>query len=470
MAIGIVAHGVYVPWHRLGLESRGWTGRGERSVANFDEDSITMAVAAANNCLSDLDQKEIGALYFASSTSPYKEKSAATLVAAAADLKPSITTADFSSSLRAGTTALKAAVDAVKAGSEKRVLITTGEVRYGKLGSKFDATLGDGAAAFLIGDSRVIAEIEDFYSISQEVYDTWRTNEDSYLQTWEDRWTVEEGYFKVLPEVVSQLMVRSNLTPKDFTKLVLYAPNARRHTEMARRIGFDPAEQVQDPLFGSLGNTGSAFALMILSAALEEARGGDRILLANCGNGADGLVLKVTDEIEKIRARRGMKRYLQSKKIIDDYQAYIRWRGLADYTPGARRPAPSMPSPSALLREVSRNIRFYGSKCKRCGYSQYPPQRVCTRCHTRDEYEDYPFADKKATVFTYAMDYLTPNLDPPLVITVADFAGGGRALLETTDRDMNQYKIGSPLEMSFRKLYTTGSIANYFWKCMPVRE
>ena len=48
---GIIAHGAYVPRFRLGPDTLGWTASTERAAANFDEDSVTMAVAAGLDCL-----------------------------------------------------------------------------------------------------------------------------------------------------------------------------------------------------------------------------------------------------------------------------------------------------------------------------------------------------------------------------------------------------------------------------------
>ena len=104
--IGIIAYGVYVPLHRLGPETTGWYGRGEKAIANYNEDSITMAVAAGMNCLDGIDRNKIDGLFFASTTSPYKEKQSAVLVATALDLRRDILTSDFTNSLRAGTIAL----------------------------------------------------------------------------------------------------------------------------------------------------------------------------------------------------------------------------------------------------------------------------------------------------------------------------------------------------------------------------
>ena len=67
------------------------------------------------------------------------------------------------------------------------------------------------------------------------------------------------------------------------------------------------------------------------------------------------------------------------------------------------------------------------------------------------------------------MDNLGPTPDPPLVVAIIDFDGGGRAYSIMTDRDVNKLEIGMPVEMTFRKFYTSEGIHNYFWKCMPVK-
>ena len=97
---GITAYGAYVPLHRLSRAeiARAWGGRaapGERSVASYDEDSLTMAIAAAWDCLRGVDAGTVGAVYFASTTAPYREKQAAATIAAVLGLPQEVATADF---------------------------------------------------------------------------------------------------------------------------------------------------------------------------------------------------------------------------------------------------------------------------------------------------------------------------------------------------------------------------------------
>lgn len=466
--VGITSYGAYVPLWRLGKETADWRAPGERSMASFDEDSITMAVAAGINCLGDMDRKTVDGLIFASTTSPYAEKQAATTVSLGVDLRRDITTLDCTDTLRAGTTAMRAAIDAVKAGSAGKVLVTVSDVPMGGPRSPVEANSGDGAAAFLFGNTDVAVEVLDSYAIADEIIDIWRPEGDAIKATWEDRFCLEEGYARNVKEAATAMMQKAELTPKDFAKAVYYAPDARRHREMARTLGFAP-EAVQDPLFGTVGSAGAAHVPMMLAAALEEARPGDKILLVSYGNGADAYVLQVTDHIEKTRGRRGIKAYVASKKILPEYNAYLQWRGLFTPDTGVRRPPLLPPSAPAVLRERDWNLRLHGAKCNNCGCVQHPPQRVCTKCHAKDNFEPVRFSDKRGELFTYAMDYIAGSVDVPLVVSVVNFEGGGRMVCTMTDRDITEIKVGMPLEMSFRKLFHIGGINNYFWKCTPIR-
>ncbi|MFC1949511.1 hydroxymethylglutaryl-CoA synthase family protein [Chloroflexota bacterium] len=467
---GIVSYGAYIPLRRLGEGTQGWRFPAEKAVAYYDEDSITMAVAAGINCVDDIDRGTVDGLYFASTTGPYKEKLAATTVALAVDLRSDIITMDCVDSLRSGTGALKMAMDTVKAGSARQVMVTASDCRLGPPRSEFDQTFGDGAASFLIGDENVAATIEDSYSYSNELLDIWRADTSRYIHSWEDRWVQDEGYLKVLPLVVGEFFKRSGLTPKDITKAVFYGHNPRRHAEMGKKLGFQP-EQIQDPLFSTVGNTGAASAMMMLIAALEDAKPGDTILCASYGDGADVLLLKVTDKIAGLKNKKGIKYNLKHKMIFPSYEMYLGFHHQSGEDPeGGVGPAAS-----AVARERCAIYPLHGSKCNVCGTVQFPPQRICTNCRAKDNSEPIRLSDKKARVFTRVLDYQAdvPGFDQPGVDTLIDWECGGRALFPMTDKDASspeKVPIGMEIEMTFRKIRVGGGIYHYFWKCMPLRE
>lgn len=457
---GILSYGAYVPLRRLSTGAQS-----EKSVANWDEDSLTMAVAAATDCLGDIDRKTVDGLYFATTTPPYGEKLAATTAAWVTDLRTDILTADITDSLRAGTAALRMATDAVKAGSAESILVTASDLRTGT--GNMNNSFGDGAAALLIGEGDFIASIESSYSLNNELLDVWRASGVRTIRSWEDRFVFEEGYLKVVPQAVNGFLEKSGISLKDITKAVFYGPDSRRHRQLAGILGLK-LEQVQDPLFDRLGNTGTPFSLMLLIAALEDARPGDTILLVNYGDGADVLLLKVTDKIKDIRDKWGIKRSLAARMPMRNAGEYAAIRDFANSDPESFGGA----SASVIARERDAIYALHGVKCLTCGTVQYPPQRICTHCHTRDNFEPYRFADKKGRVFTYTLKYDgdIPAFARPEVDTMVDFEGGGRALFGMTDMIADEVKVGMDVEMSFRTLGAGGGIRNYFWRCMPPRE
>jgi len=161
--VGITSVAAYIPVYRLTRDKiAGFWGtrglKGEKAVAKYDEDSLTMAVAATANFMKR--NQQVGSLFFATTTPPYREKQAATIITAASDLPRETRTADFTDSLRAATIAMNSAIDAVQSGAAKNVLIAASDCRIGRGKSEFEQLLGDGAAALTIGNSDLIANKE----------------------------------------------------------------------------------------------------------------------------------------------------------------------------------------------------------------------------------------------------------------------------------------------------------------------
>jgi len=469
--IGITAYGTYIPLWRIRRDLISVGKTGEKAVASFDEDSITMAVAAADNCLADMDRQSIDGLFFASTTSPYKEKLISTIIAAALDLPRDILTADFTNSLRSGTIAMKSAMDSVSAGSAKQILVVVADCRLGAPGSDYEHNCGDGAAAFIIGGQDVVASLEGFHSTFSEIMDVWRADGDPFIRNGEERFVQSQGYQKVVPPTITRLMKQKNLTPKDFAKAIVNGSASRRQRDICRTLGFDPKMQVQDGLFDTVGNTGAALTPMLLAYALEQAKPNQLFLAASYGDGCDAFVLKTTKLVENPRNNKmSVEDQLAAKRMVPDYKTYLEWRGLLTIQ-RLTRPLVAPISVSALWRDQHFILPFHGGKCQVCGTVQYPPQRVCTKCHTKDKFDAVRLAGKRGTVFTYSMDYLSSGLEPPpVVITVFDFEGGGRALLMMTDRDLGEVKVGMPVQMTFRRYFSHEGIHNYIWKTMPVRS
>lgn len=472
--VGITSYGAYVPYNRMSRTSLsemwgGVSGRGERSVAYFDEDAVTMNVAAAMDCIEERNSKEIDGLYVASTTPPYMEKQCASIIAAALGLRKDVSTQDFSGSLRCGTGALHAAMNAVIAGSATNALVCASDVRLGFPKGENERIIGDGAGALLVGTENVIASIEAYHTVFDDVVDTWRSDRDRFVRTWEARFVRDCGYGRVVLEAISGALEKYGLRPESFSKVVLPAQNQKLANSIAKKAGFNVEKQVQPLIDTSVGHTGSALASMLLTMALDEANSGDTILLANYGDGCDIFVLKVTEKIADFKRGRTLNDQLKSKRMIS-YDKYIRWRELMTIDPPARPPADqTRPSAVALWRDQGFGHSLCGVKCKNCGTPQYPPQRVCYSCREKDRFDVYRFADKKAKITSFSHDMLSASLDPPTTVCAVDFIGGGRIMCDMTDRDPEAIQVDMPVEMTFRRLFYGAGFYTYWWKCRPVR-
>lgn len=471
---GIISIGAHVPIHRLSRAdiARNWEARGlpgERAVANYDEDSLTMAVAAARNCLKNV-AKKVDALYFATTTAPYLEKQSAALMAAVLSFSE-IQTMDFSNSLRSGSSAIGAALNAINSGAVDTVLVCAADMRLFNPKSYHEMFCGDGAVAFLLGKEDLIAEIEWFDSYSDEIQDVWRIESERFIRTAEDRFVQDFGYARVVRNSVSKSLKKHNAAPDSFNKVCGNFTDPKAIGKVIAKLGFKPEEQLQADLNQSVGDTGVAMALMNAVQALENASAGQAILVAAYGNGCDVLSIRSTDNISSFPFGRKIGSQVEQKIPMSSYNKYLIWRGLVDVAQTPRPPlSERQPTPSAQWREVKAELVLNGTRCKECGTPQYPPQRVCMICKAKDKMEPYSFNRVPAKAVTFSNDYIMETLDCPVTTTVVDFEGGGRMICDMTDRKLEEVAVGMDLEMTFRKLYSVGGINNYWWKCTPLRQ
>lgn len=466
---GIIAFGAYVPRYRISREviARQWglpSMGGERAVANYDEDSLTMAAEAGLTCLAGQPTQDIGGLYFATTSSPYREKQGATTIATIADLSREIRTADFTDTLRAGTTAMIAALDAIGSGSAQKVLVTAGDCRMGEPDSPEEQLFGDGAGAVLLGKENGIAEVLGTYTLMDEFTGSWRTEDRHFIQGFPGGFDVKYGYSRVMGEVLPAVYKKFGISPKEIAKAVIYAPNPRALTGLAKQAGFDPKSQLQDTLFGQVGDTGAAAPLMMLAATLEEAKPGDKILLLSYGEGSDALLFQVTPAIEQYKVQRSIKAQIATKRDISSYGKYARFRNLAvkETTCG------EVSTPVAYFRDWKQLLPLYGERCNQCGTLQYPKERVCYECGSKDDFADVKLAHT-GKVFTYTHDYLFAGPDLPYTQSVIELNDGCRIYLAMTDSDEKEVSIDLPVELTCRRLHDGYGFHNYYWKVRPIK-
>ncbi len=482
--VGICSFSGYVPRYRLNrkliYQAMGWmnpgniaNAKGEKAVANFDEDSITMAVAAGLIALTGKDRSKVECVYLASTTMPYKERLNSNIVSAALGLNDHIRTADFSGGLKAGTTALLAALEGVESKRLNNVVVTAAECRLGKPASPQELILGDAAAAMVVGNENVLAEFKGSYSVAYDFVDHYRGHSTKYDRQWEDRWIRDLGYDQFVPEVINGLLNKYALKIEDFAKVIYdcHYPAARK--KLNKVIGIAP-DADQNNFQTEIGQSGAAQSLMMLSSALEEANPGDKLLVVSFGSGCDALYFEVTENIKKRAKNNGISTSLTNKAFLDNYSKYLVWRGILPGEGGLRTEEDEWTRWPALWRSRKMVLGLWGTKCRKCRAVQIPPQKVCVNqeCNAVGETEDYLFSDKVGYIESFTGDMLAATLNPPAIYGQIKFDGGGKMMFDFTDCDLDVLKTGMSVSMSFRRKYydEKRDLSGYFWKAVPFKE
>ncbi len=469
--VGITSIGTYVPYYYISRTTIGsaWASRGakgNRSMVNFDEDSVTLAYEAAEDCMSDLKRDQTDALFFASTTAPYAEKAHSALVSTALDLRD-VFTADFAQCTKAATSALRLALDSCSAGSFRQALVTAADCRNAYPKTEFEQMMGDASAAVAVGSENIIAEVTAFATTTNEITDTWRNAGDKYISSGEGRFVTVHGYTTEMIKVVKTVSEKAGLELQDISKFVFTSSNMRDYKSLAKKLKIDP-EKLQDPYMEEIGYTGTAQPLFLLSAALLSAKAGDKILLAAYGNGADGYIFTVTEEVKRLQGNT-IQKYLDTRGEVATYQRFLSYRNLIESDPG--QPYNIKGSTSAEWRLQDTFIRLYGSTCKKCGESIFPINRVCGNCMSKDEFETFRAPARTVKIITYTLDNYAGRSDFPLVgHMIAEDAQGTRYYLDTTDFSREDIEIGMEMEFTFRKIHNLANFVNYYWKLRPLRR
>ncbi len=482
--VGIVSWGAYVPRYRLPrmtiFQAMGWINpanillaQGEKAVANADEDSLTIAAAAALDSLTGRERTNIDGLFFASTTMPYLERQNAGIIAGALNLREDVRSADFAGSLRAGTSALLSAVEGVASGYARKILVCTADCRLGKMGSPQEMVFGDGGAAFLIGTAEVVAEFKGSYSLTCDFVDHYRGSKTTFDRQWEDRWIRDLGYEELIPKAVSGLLQKYAWSLKDFSKIIFPCPYEAARKNLIKKFGIE-ANKIQDSLYGTVGETGTAHALLMFAKALEETRPGEKLMVISFGNGCEVLAFEATELIKRGQAGKGVTGHLANRAVLPSYQKYAVFRGMLPVDIGLRGETDFITRWSFVWRNRKAVLGLVGSRCKKCGTPQFPPQRVCANpaCGAINEMEDYPFADKKGHILSYTGDMLAASYDPPELYGFVQFEGGGRFMCNFTDCTLEDLRVGKQVYFTFRKKYydERRDIHGYFWKAVPEKE
>lgn len=336
--VGIVGYGAYVPRYRLpGSEiSRVWSEGNtkspvrEKSVPGLDEDTATMSVEAARNALrrAQIDPQRLAAVWVGSESHPYAVKPTGTIVAEAIGATPATLAADWQFACKAGTEAMQAAIGLVGSGMADYALSIGMDTAQGRPGDALEYTAGAGGAAYIVGPAEEsLALIEHSLSYVSDTTDFWRRPITHY-PSHAERFSGDPGYFGHVVPAAQQILDALNVGPQAFDYVVFHQPNPKFPTRALEELGFTPAQWQTGLLVAEIGNTYAGSALIGLSAVLDEALPGQRILVVSYGSGAgsDAFALRTTDRITEAQDRAPSTRDYIRRRTPIDYAQYVRLR------------------------------------------------------------------------------------------------------------------------------------------------
>ncbi|RYX91447.1 MAG: hydroxymethylglutaryl-CoA synthase family protein [Comamonadaceae bacterium] len=480
---GITGYGGYVPRLRMSrktvVEANAWyvpnlvgKGKGTRSLANWDEDSITMAVAAARDCLgAGEDRSHVASVYLASSTLPFAERLNAGVVCEALTLGEQVLATDLGGSLRAGLTAITHAMSSVNAGGGT-ALVVAADSRRTQAASSQELDYGDGAAALLFGTQNVLAEYLGGDAMTVDFVDHFRASGEDVDYHWEERWVRDEGISKMAPRVVKAALRQAGIEAAQVDHFIFPTTFAKMDAQLAKRCGIKP-EAVVDSLAASVGDTGTPHALLLLAHALERATPGQHIVVSQFGSGAQAMVFRVTDAIRSFKPARGVSQWIARGAEEKSYTRFLAFKEQLQLEKGMRGEQDRKTALSTAYRHKGAILGLVAGRCEVTGSIHFPPSRISydQGKPLQDTQKPYKLAERKGTVLSWSAETLSFHRSPPHTYGQVDFEGGGRILMEFTDVARGDIASGTELEFVFRikDIDDRRSFTRYFWKGTPVQ-
>lgn len=446
----------YIPKYRIEVKeiNKAWSntgGKGRRSVANYDEDVITMGVQAA---IDNKFSSKINTLVLATTSSPFKEESAASIVTYTLGLEDNCRAINVNQSVNGGLSSLSLMSEGQL--NDSSLLIIASDVRSTQSGSVLEKEIGDASCAVEVGTDQVLAEIIAQEQINDFGYQTWQKSNDMNLSLADDKFS-NEIRTRHYVELANKTLKAGNIKLEELSYLIVADRNERMAGKIADLLGRKDLA-VSSELAQSIGYTGTSMPFLLLNEVFIKAKAGDLILCMQSGSGAESILVKVTEEIKKFQEQNNLKLQIEQGIDIKNYQEFLQMRNVVERS--ELRPYSTL---AYLRRERDVNLRLAGQTCESCGAIHFPKQVLCRSCKTRMG-DANTLLKHRGEIFTFTNDHVFPGQNASLSMAVIDLDEGGRIFTQMTDVLESEMEIGIKVRLVFRKFHEGAGYPNYFWK------
>ncbi|HEY9090020.1 MAG TPA: hydroxymethylglutaryl-CoA synthase [Anaerolineaceae bacterium] len=345
MQTGILSYGVSLPkyriesgqiwnvWKNLSTSFFDMLSIGERGVLGPEEDTLTLAAAAAKTALAraGLPLEKIGAVLLGTGTSPYATKAAATILVDALGLNCGILATDVQCADKSGSTALWLAAGMIEGGLIDNALVIAADTinRHTQPGMVLEYVASAGAVAFVLGKDNPIARLEALASHTFDQNDYFRTEGERFIQPGAGfyGWVANWGLLDHVVPAGKALFEKTGLQPADFSKFAVPQKTGVRPLMTMGKLELDMMQVLPYVLTAQIGDCGAAGVPLSLAHILDFADPGERIGVIDYGGGAgcDAWSLVCTEALAERRPETGLVIQLLEDKIMVDYATMVKY-------------------------------------------------------------------------------------------------------------------------------------------------
>lgn len=317
--VGIVGYGSYVPVSRLGIEeiARVWGKDGEavreglgikeKAVADYDEDSITMGVAAVQAALkmAKIKPTQIGAIFMGSESHPYAVKPSGTIIGDILGVGRDYFCADLQFACKAGTVGTQIVAGMIEAGMIECGLVIGSDVAQGRPGDALEYTAAAGAGAMILGrnSGEWVAKLRATQSFSSDTPDFWRRPGEKF-PAHGGRFTGDPAYFYHVVEGTKRFLTTIKMPIEGFDRVIFHMPNVKFPQRAGKILGATEKQMEVGLIVKEMGNPYSASTFLGLNRVLDQAHAGEKMLVTAYGSGAgsDSFWWERTKRVVKVEA------------------------------------------------------------------------------------------------------------------------------------------------------------------------